>query len=163
MEEQSPEPISATEHDARRERAEAIARQFGFVGTVEYRHAYNRTGGAQYGMAPKMEEDVLVVDAEAFRRDAASDDFSLEAIIAHERGHQLLFRHDRLRRNLPTGMSAVTEEVLASLVGALIAERPCDGQDLVQKALAELVERGMQLNEASRRVENVLNHLEAIL
>jgi hypothetical protein len=163
MEEQSPEPISAAEHDARLDRVAAVARRLGFVGSVEYRHTYSRTGGAQYGMAPAIAQDVLVVDAEAFRRDGAGDDFSLEAIIAHERGHQLLCRHERLRRNIPLGMSAVTEEVLASLVGSLIAEEPRDGQALILKALGELVERGMRLTEATRHVEAVLSYLEAVL
>ncbi|MCI0377049.1 MAG: hypothetical protein L0215_05560 [Gemmataceae bacterium] len=163
MQEQSPKSISASEHQARLERAETIARRLGFVGRVEYRHAYSRFGGAQYGMAATIEQDVLVVDAEAFRRDATGDDFSLEAIIAHERGHQLLCRHERLRRNLPRGMSTVTEEVLASLVGSLIAENPRDGQILILKALSELVESGMPLGEASQRVEDVLTYLEAVL
>jgi hypothetical protein len=60
-------------------------------------------------------------------------------------------------------MSAATEEVLASLVGALIAERPRDAEVLVLKALAELVGRGMPFDEATRRVEDVLSHLEAVL
>jgi hypothetical protein len=163
MEEQSPQPISAAEFGNRLERAEAIARRLGFVGTVEYRHAFSRTGGAQYGRAATAEKDVVVVDAEAFRRDAAGDDFTLEAIIAHERGHQLLCRHERLSRNVPTELSRGTEEVLASLIGAHIVEHSRDSQMLILKALAELVERGMQVTEASRRVEEVMTYLEAIL
>ncbi len=60
-------------------------------------------------------------------------------------------------------MSAVTEEVLASLLGSLIVEHPRDGESLVLKALAELVEHGMPPNEASRHVEEILSYLEAIL
>lgn len=162
MEEQS-QPISRAEYAARLARVQTIARAIGFVGTVEYRHASSRSGGAQYAMAPTIEQDLLLVDAEAFRRDSAGDDFSLEAMIAHERGHQLVCRHERLRRNTPQGMSAVTEEVLASLVGALIAHDPRDGEKLILKALADLVEHGMGLAEASQRIEKVLSHLETIL
>src|SRR5438046_170912 len=88
-------------------------------------------GGAQYGMAPIIEQDLLLVYADAFRRDAAGDDFSLPAIIAHERGHQVLCRHERLRRNTPQEMSSATEEVLASLIGALISDDSRDGEMLV--------------------------------
>jgi hypothetical protein len=163
MHEESPEPISLEEHEARLERVQAIARRLGFVGTVEYRHVYSRSGGAHYGIGPDIGRDVLVVDAEAFRRDAAGDDFSLAAIIAHERGHQLLCRHERLRRILPKEMSATTEELLASLLGSLITDRSRDSEALVMKALAELVGRGMTLAEASRHVEHVLGDLEAVL
>src|SRR5262249_51827468 len=132
-------------------------------GIVEYRHLSSRSGGAQYAMGPSAKQDMLVVDAEAFRRDAAGDDYSLNAIIAHERGHQLVCRHSTLMRTIPPGMSAITEEVLASLVGALIVEQPADAEVLVLKALGELVKRGMELSEASRRVEQVLLSLEAVL
>jgi hypothetical protein len=51
---------------------------------VEYRHVYSQTGGAQYGRGNTPEEDLLTVYAEAFERDADPQDFSLEAMIAHE-------------------------------------------------------------------------------
>ena len=114
-------------------------------------------------MAPTIEQDVLLVYAEAFRRDAAGDDFTLPAIIAHERGHQILCRHERIRRNLPAPMSAVTEEVLASLIGSLIVHETRDSEMLVLKALAELMDRGMRAADASRRVEDILSYLEAVL
>jgi len=60
-------------------------------------------------------------------------------------------------------MSGVTEEVLASLVGALIVPSPSDAQMLVLKALGDLVTRGMSLAEASRHVEHVMKYLEAVL
>src|SRR2546421_6255 len=77
---------------ARRKRVARIARALGFVGHVEYRHVYSQTGGAQYGQGTTAAEDLLTVYAEAFDRDADPDDFSLDAILAHERGHQLLAR-----------------------------------------------------------------------
>jgi hypothetical protein len=163
MVEESPKPISAKEAHARLARVRALARALGFVGRVEYRHVTTRSGGAQYGMGPTVEEDLLVVYPEAFRRDADPDDFSLEAIIAHERGHQLISRDDRLRRNVPNEMSSVTEEVLASLLGAIMVKAPRGSDDLVLKALFTLVEQGMHPDEASRRVQDVLKYLEATL
>jgi hypothetical protein len=118
MEEKPPSPISAAEHGTRQNRLERIARQLGFVGIVEYRHVSTTSGGAQYWMGPTVKHDVLVAFAKAYERDGNPDDFSLEAIIAHERGHQLLCRHELLRRNTPKEMSPLTEEILASLVGA---------------------------------------------
>lgn len=114
-------------------------------------------------LAPTVEQDLLVVFAEAFRRDAAGDDFSLEAIIAHERGHQFLHRHKRFQRVKPKEMSNVTEEVLASVAGALITPDPHDSKLLELKALCELVDHGMSLSEASRRVEETMDLLRSIL
>src|SRR6478736_5587006 len=71
---------------ARRNRVARIANVLGFVGRVEYRHVYSQTGGAQYGRGSTPEADLLTVYAEAFERDADSEDFSLEAMIAHECG-----------------------------------------------------------------------------
>ena len=62
----------------------------------------------------------------------------------------------------PQEMSSVTEEVLASRIGSLITDDPRDGEMLVLKALAELVDRGMPAADGSRRVEDILNYLEAI-
>jgi hypothetical protein len=59
MEEQSLQPISRAEHAARLARVQAIARRLGFEGAVEYRHASSRSGGAQYAMAPTIEQDML--------------------------------------------------------------------------------------------------------
>lgn len=129
------EPISPAEVKARTKRVLAVARKLGFVGAVQYRHAISASGGAIYCLGPTIDEDMLVVYAEAFARDAAGDDFSLEAIIAHERGHQLLHRHERLRRVRPKEISETTEEVLASLLGALITPVPVDSRTLEMKAV----------------------------
>src|SRR5438094_1330952 len=78
-------------------------------------------GGAQYGRGSTAEEDLLTVYAEAFQRDADPEDFSLEAILAHERGHQLLARHPRIARRVAVGrISAESEEILASLLEAML-------------------------------------------
>ena len=90
-----PVPIPPAEVRRRRARAVRLARSLGFVGRVEYRHVYAPTGGAQYGRGVEADSDLLWLSAEAFERDAAGDDFSLRAIIAHERGHQVLARHPR--------------------------------------------------------------------
>ena len=84
-----PRPVTSEEILARRKRVARITRDFGFAGRVEYRHIYGRTGGAQYGQGTTVTDDVLIVFAEAFERDADPDDFSLEAIIAHELAHML--------------------------------------------------------------------------
>jgi hypothetical protein len=83
----SPRPLTPLEQRSRRRRIGRIARELRFVGRVEYRHVYSQTGGAQYGVASTTEDDLLTVYAEAFERDADPQDFSLEAILAHERGH----------------------------------------------------------------------------
>src|ERR1051325_859835 len=113
---QSPRPISEKESRARQQRVVEIAERFVFVGAVDYRHVYSQSGGAQYGRGLAEDDDLLMVYAEAFDRDADPEDFSLEAIIAHERGHQILARHPRLAK-LVAGIPLVSEEILASLVG----------------------------------------------
>jgi hypothetical protein len=80
MAERRPRPISAATHRAGQRRVLTIAHRFGFVGRVEYRHAHSNAGGAQYGRAVAQENDVLVVFAKAFNRDADPDDFSKQSL-----------------------------------------------------------------------------------
>src|SRR5438445_2430051 len=115
----SPQPIGPAEARRRRSVVLRLARAVGFLGRVEYRHVYSQSGGAQYGRGAAAGSDLLTVYAEAFDRDAEPNDFSLLAIIAHERGHQLVARHPRLSVIL-TSVSAAAEEVLASLFGAVV-------------------------------------------
>jgi len=70
MPQPDPRPISASERTARQRRASGIARRLGFAGRVEYRHVYSQAGGAQYGQAVAAKQDLLIVYAEAFERDA---------------------------------------------------------------------------------------------
>jgi hypothetical protein len=112
-----------------------------FVGRVEYRHVYSQSGGAQYARGVGEAGDVLTVYAEAFDRDANPDDFSLAAIVAHERGHQLLARHPRLARRF-AGSTLAAEEVLASLLGALVLGPGNDRDTLVAKATVEVLSSG---------------------
>jgi hypothetical protein len=153
-----PESISPAERAARVRR---IARRFGFVGDVEYRHVYS--GGAQFGLGPDPERDLVVVYAEAFARDADSDDFSLEAIIAHERGHQIVGRSRRLERFLANKAAPATEEILASLLGSLIVDDEFDKQALVLKALDEALQCGIAAGEAIGLVTELRALLETEL
>ncbi len=132
------------------------------MGRVEYRHVYSRTGGAQYGRGSTPGEDLLTVYAEAFDRDSDPDDFSLEAILAHERGHQLLARHPRIARHV-AGLSEGSEEILASLLGAMTCSDETDRGALLAKATAELLDRGPSAEAASRQLQELWDLLEALL
>ena len=116
----SPRPLTLAERRARYRHVVRHGRDLGFVGRVEYRHVYSQTGGAQYGRGSTANEDLLTVYAEAFERDADPEDFSLEAILAHERGHQLsgsTSANRQARRG--ASISGGSEEILASLLGAM--------------------------------------------
>src|SRR5262245_17123459 len=122
----SPPPLTPAERRARQYRVARLARGLGFVGHVEYRHDYSQTGSAHYGLGTTAADDLLTVSAEAFDRDADPEDFSLEAILAHERGHQLLARHPRSAKRIRERVSAAGEAIPASLLGALICAAEAD-------------------------------------
>jgi hypothetical protein len=159
----SPQPLTAAQRRSRRQRIERIAGVVGFVGHVEYRHVYSQTGGAQFGRGSKLQEDLLTVYAEAFDRDDDPDDFSLEAILAHERGHQLLARHPRIAKRVAGRLSAASEEILASLLGAMICSAETDRDALLAKATVELLNHGETLEVATRRLQDLWDLLEALL
>jgi hypothetical protein len=138
------------------------ARALGFVGRVEYRHVYSQSGGAQYGRGTQAGADLLTVYAEAFERDADPEDFSLLAIIAHERGHQLLARHPRLSLSLASA-SPGAEEVLASLLGALVLQPGPDRDTLRDKAAFDLLSRGATAETAARVIENLWEQMGRLL
>jgi Zn-dependent protease with chaperone function len=129
---------------------------------VEYRHVYSQSGGAQYGRGAEVGRDLLIVYAEGFDRDANPDDFSLAAIIAHERGHQLLATHPRLSALLASA-SPAAEEVLASLLGALILEPGPHRDTLLDKAAFELVSRAATAETAERVITNLWDQLGRLL
>jgi hypothetical protein len=158
----TPRPLTAAERRARRNRAAHVAWQLGFIGDVEYRRVYSQTGGAQYCRSNTPEEDLLTVYAEAFERDADPDDFSLEAMIAHERGHQVLARHPRLSVLLASA-SLPAEEALASLLGALVLDPGSDRDTLLDKAAFELVSRGATAETAARVIANSWDLLGRLL
>jgi hypothetical protein len=159
----NPTPLAPAELRRRRARIRRISRQLGFVGLVEYRHVYSQTGGAQYGHGSTAAADLLTVYAEAFERDADPDDFSLEAILAHERGHQLLVRHPRIAPRVAGRVSPASEEILASLLGAMICEVEMDRNALLAKATVELLGHGETPQVATRRIEDLWDLLEALL
>jgi hypothetical protein len=158
----APRPLTPGEQRARRRRAVRVARHLGFVGRVEYRHVYSQTGGAQYGRGITQEADLLTVYAEAFERDADPEDFSLEAMIAHECGHQVLARHPRIAKRV-AGLSQASEEILASLLGAMICYDDRDRITLYAKATAELLDHGQSAEAANRQLQQLWNLLEALL
>ena len=158
----SPQPIGPAEARRRRSVVLRLARTLGFVGRVEYRHVYSQSGGAQYGRGAGAGTDLLTVYAEAFDREADPDDFSLAAILAHERGHQLLARHPRLSVLLASA-SPAAEEVLASLLGALALKAGPDRGMLLDKAAFELLSRGATVETAERVIASLWDLLGRLL
>jgi len=154
--------MTRAERRARRNRAARIARQFGFAGSVEYRHVYSQSGGAQYGRGQTPEQDLLTVYAEAFERDADPEDFTLEAMIAHECGHQILARHPRIAKRA-VGLSEESEEILASLLGAMMCKADADRVALLAKASAELLARGQTAESANRQLQDLWDLLERLI
>jgi hypothetical protein len=155
-----PNPITATEHRQRLRRVTRIVRRFGFVGRVDYRHVLSSAGGAQFGLGSSPVRDLLVIYAEAFLRDADPEDFSLEALLAHECGHQIVLRNAAWQRFLPGPTTPVVEEVLASVAGSVLVNRPRDRENLVLKAVHDAVQCGLDVDDASRLVFELRRLLE---
>jgi hypothetical protein len=158
-----PHPISATERRERLSRVTRIAREFGFVGRVEYRHVFSSTGGAQFGLGSSTARDLLIVYAEAFERDADPEDFSMAAIIAHERGHQVVCRNEALQAFLADRMTLTIEEILASLAGSLVVESEPDREALMLKALDDAIGCGVELPDAIDLISELRSFLENTL
>jgi hypothetical protein len=121
---------------------------------------FSDSGGAQFGLGATPDQDLLVVYAEAFVRDASPNDFSLEAIVAHERGHQIVCRSVPLQRLLAGRSAPATEEILASLAASLIAT---DDIDRVLKALYDAIRCGLELEESMQLVSELRSLLEQIV
>jgi hypothetical protein len=102
-----------------------------------------QVAATQYCTGSSVDDDLLLVYAEAFERDADPQDFALDAIIAHECGHQALVRNPHLRAILRKFPGERFEEILASLIGSLLLGESEPSQTLVWKATAELAEFGM--------------------
>ncbi len=107
-----------------------------------------------------MANDLLVVYAEAFARDTDPEDFSLDAIIAHERGHQVVCRSATLKQHLSEKIGLPAEEILASLVGSLLVDTATDRETLVLKALDEAIRCGVDLSDAMELVFELRRFLE---
>ena len=161
MEIPQPEPITAKEHRDRLQRATSIATRLGFFGRVEYHHVNSTAGGAQYGIGPTEDQDLLAVYADAFQRDANPEDFSMEAILAHERGHQIICRNPRLKL-LAGKTTLATEEILASVIASLLVEDPEDSESLLLKALGEAVQY-VKPTDGVRLVSELRCYLEKFL
>ncbi len=159
----SPPSLSAAGERNRYDRAVQIARNLRFVGRVEYRHVYSRSGGAQYGQARLPEDDLLIVYADAFDRDADSKEFSLEAIIAHECGHQIVVRHPRISKLLVGLLTPSNEEVMASVIGSRLCPNVADQDDLNAKALFDLIRCGRDRYTAVRQIDELHLLLEKLL
>ena len=159
----SPPPLTPWEQRKRRRYPKRRARKLGFVGRVEYRHAYSNTGGASFRQGVEEPGYLLTVYAEAFEHDANPEAFSLRAIIAHERGHQILMRHPRIAPRVAGRISRVSEEILASIVGAMICGPGLDHSALVGKALVELLSRGLSREEAVRQFDSLWALFEVLL
>lgn len=156
-------PITAAEHRRRLLRIQRLARDVGFVGRVEYTHEKKGSGGAQFGLGNTPQHDLLRVDARAFERDADPEDFSLEAIIGHERGHQLLHRHAAFRGFLARWSGPYTEELMASVLGSLLMPSAEDREDLLLKAVQEAAACGVKLSDAVWLVNELRRKLGALL
>ena len=163
MPDSQPPRISPDELRRRWQRVEKIARSLGFVGRVEYRHVISSTGGAQFGLAARADSDLLLVDALAFERDANPEDFSLEAMIAHERGHQLLHRHPRLRGFTARWSAISSEELMASIVGSFLVVAIADREKLLLKAIGDAVKCGIELDDAVWLVTELRFKMEELL
>lgn len=163
MMENQPPPLSRFQQQERLRRIVRIARSLGFVGRVEYHHLYSNSGGAQFVPGSSQEEDVLRVFVEAFVRDANPEDFSLEAILAHERGHQILLRNHRLQRLIWFTMSKSTEEFLASLIGSILVSQSTDQDSLLKKAVYEMDKHGLEPEKSKIRAQVLRSYLEKIL
>ncbi len=158
-----PEPISPSELRARLQRISALSVNLGFVGTVEYRHVYSPSGGAQYCIGPAAEDDIMALYAKAFERDADPEDFPLEAIVAHEVGHQKLHRDPRFREVMRQLGGADFEEILASLVGCVLLGDGVPARLLLCRAVAELGDRRISGQEALRIAERLIRVMEQLL
>ena len=157
---QQPEPITATEHRYRLHRVTQIARRFAFIGRIDYRHVLSNAGGAQFGLGSSPARDLLVVYAEAFLRDADPEDFSLEALLAHECGHQIVYRNAAWQRFLPGPMTPAVEEVLASVAGSVLVTDAVDRENLVLKTVHDAVQCGFDVDDASQLVFELRRLLE---
>jgi hypothetical protein len=158
-----PPSLSVADERNRYNRAVKIANNLGFVGSIEYRHFYGRSGGAQYGQARLPEDDLLIIYADAFDRDTDPKEFSLEAIIAHERGHQVVVRHPRVSKLLVGLLTPSNEEVMASVIGSILCPNVADKDNLIAKATFDLIRCGRDRYTAVRQIDELELLLRKIL
>ena len=75
----------------------------------------------------------------------------------------MLARHPRLGPLVAGRTSLVSEEILASILGALISPASRDRDALLAKAVVELLSRGEQPEAAMRLVSQLSDYLETML
>ena len=61
------------------------------------------------------------------------------------------------------GISEASEEILASLLGAMLCDTDLDRVTLFAKAAADLLDRGQTAASANRQLQRLWNILEALL
>lgn len=66
---------------------------------------------------------------------------------AHERGHQIYFRHPRVHAIFAPKASRVMEEFAASIIGSILVEPIRDQRDLMYKACFEACNVGVPFAE----------------
>jgi hypothetical protein len=71
-------------------------------------------------------------------------------------------RHPRIARRV-AGVSAASEEILASLLGAMICPEDNDRVNLYAKAAAELLDRGQSAEATNRQLQELWELLEKLL
>ena len=103
------------------------------------------------------------VFAQAFDWVGDPREYSLEAIMAHECGHQVFHRHRWLRRWFGSELSESREEVIASLIGALLVASVSDHDALRDKAVGDALMAGMSLTEAAAFIAGINQALEIAL
>lgn len=158
-----PVELSKRQISLRQHQVTEIARAFGFVGGISYRHVYGKCGGAQYCFGAEAADDLLLVYADAFDRDQDKDDFSLNAILAHECGHQRLIRDSNLKEVGRKLSGQVFEEVLASLIGSLLVKDAEDAEHLVGKAIVDLATLPISIDSVVRTIEQLRGLLKGII
>jgi hypothetical protein len=84
-------------------------------------------------------------------------------ILAHERGHQILARHPRIARRVAGKVEAAAEEILASLLGAMLCESETDRASLLAKAMAELLDHGQTMEAATGRMQDLWDLFKELL
>lgn len=158
-----PRPLSDGERVRRLERIVDLSAQLGFVGSVEYRHVYSQSGGAQYCIGPTANDDIMIIYAEAFERDADPEDFPLESVVAHECGHQRLNRDPKFQEVMRKFGGEEFEEILSSLVGCVLLGDGVPARLLLWRAIAELGDRRISTEEAIKLAERLMLVMEKLL
>ena len=87
----------------------------------------------------------------------------MDAIIAHECGHQRLLRDSSLAEVGRKLSGQVFEEVLASLIGSLLVTDSRDAEDLVGKATVDLATIGLSAASVVRTIEQLRGTLKELV